>query len=96
MEKFDGRINFGLWHIHVNNELKRSRLHKDLNGARSSKGSDSDVSSFSFFIGDVDHDAQRVRGVILMVCLFTMEEDVLLLSDPQVYTWAWFVMMQGV
>ena len=54
MEKFDGRINLGSWQFQVNDVLKQSRLHKDLNGARLTKGSDSDVSIVYFFIGDAD------------------------------------------
>ena len=32
VEKFDGRINFYLWHIQVKDVLIRSRLHKESKG----------------------------------------------------------------
>ena len=52
MEKFDGKINFGLWQVQVKDVLKQSGPQKDLNGARLANGSDSDVSIVSSFMGD--------------------------------------------
>ena len=52
MEKFDGKINFGLWQVQVKDVLKQSGSQKDLNGARLANGSDSDVSIVSSFMGD--------------------------------------------
>ena len=39
IEKFDGKINFGLWQIQVNDVLIQSGLHKALKGKPSSASS---------------------------------------------------------
>ena len=44
--------NFGLWEVQVKDVLKQSRLHNDLNGACSAKGSDSSASGVPSFMGD--------------------------------------------
>ncbi|KAF7802225.1 cytochrome p450 [Senna tora] len=47
VEKFDGRINFGLWQVQVKDVLIQSGLHKALEGKVSSKDSEKSESSMS-------------------------------------------------
>jgi len=41
VEKYDGRINFGLWQVQVKDVLIQSGLHKALGGADSASSSKS-------------------------------------------------------
>ena len=44
VEKFDGRINFGLWQVQVKDVLIQSGLHKALRGKPVSSGESSNTS----------------------------------------------------
>ena len=67
IEKFDGRINFGLWQVQVKDVLIQSGLHKALKG-KSSPASSSDSGKVSIRDEDWEDFDDRAASVIRL-CL---------------------------